>query len=71
MKIEPIFDKFGVGKKDRVIDANGICMASIQGLYSLFQQQAASLSKQQAQQAQQAKQIDRLRGLINQKNGLE
>jgi len=66
MKIESVFDKFGVGKKDTVIDANGVCMASIQGLYSLFQQQAASLKKQQEQQAKQATQIERLQNLLNQ-----
>ena len=60
MKLKSVYNQFGVGQKDTALDANGVCMASIQGLYSLWKRQAASLRELQEQQAEQARQLEAL-----------
>ncbi len=67
MNSETVFGKLGVGQKDTAIDDNGICMASIQGLYKLFQEQAARLKQQEEQQAKQAAELEHLLNLFNQR----
>ncbi len=51
---------FGVGENDKTIttvDADGVSLAAIQGLYQLVQQQQALLQQQQAQLQQQQTQL--------------
>ena len=67
---QDFYAAFGLGDSDEVIyhvDAIGICMSSIKGLYTLIQEQAEQITQLQEELDQQATQIEKLRNLIQEK----
>ena len=65
---QDFYAAFGMGATDKMIyhmDAIGVCMASIKGLYALLQEQSAQIDQLQEELSQQATQIDKLHRLIN------
>ncbi len=67
---QDFYAAFGLGNTDKMIyhmDAIGVCMASIKGLYALTQDQAAQITQLREELSKQATQIAELHMLMNQK----
>ncbi len=58
---QDIYEKFGIGQQQSEIDANGTCMAAIQGLHDLVQKQRQVIEEQEVCLKAQGEKLEYLR----------
>ncbi len=62
---QDIYEQFGIAQQQSEIDANGTCMAAIQGLYDRVKEQQQVIEQQESLLATQSEALQSLRVRVN------